>query len=108
MFKIFKQPVNDNFSSTLFSQNTFYNTFLLDLKNYSSEIIIESPFITTKRINELFPYFKSLINKNVKVYINTRDPIEHNTDFELQATEAVARFLEIGVTVLLWLNIIVN
>lgn len=100
MFKLFKQPVDDNFSSNLFNQDTFYSTFLNDLEKCSSEIIIESPFITTRRINELFPHVKSLINRNVKVYINTRDPIEHDANYESQAAEAVARLLEIGVTVL--------
>src|SRR5258708_23384948 len=39
----------------------------------SEEVIIESPFITIERINMLFPVFKKLLEKGVKIYIMTRE-----------------------------------
>jgi phosphatidylserine/phosphatidylglycerophosphate/cardiolipin synthase-like enzyme len=92
--------VNDQFSSTLRDQTTFYPSFQHDLKNCNSELIIESPFITTSRINELLPLIRKLSKRGVKIYINTRDPIEHDPEYAAQAYDAVARLQALGVRVL--------
>lgn len=100
MFKRCLSSSNDQFSSTLRDQNTFYPSFQHDLKNCSSELIIESPFITTRRMNEILPSLRKLTQRGVKIYINTRDPIEHDPDYAAQAYDAVARLQALGVIVL--------
>jgi len=42
--------------------------------NRSKEVIIESPFVSTKRMRNLRPIFEKLINRGVKVFVFTRDP----------------------------------
>src|ERR1039458_8703567 len=99
MFKRRSSYANGQFSSTLRDQNTFYPSFQHDLKNCSSELIIESPFITTRRMNELLPLLRKLTRRGVKIYINTRDPIEHDPDYAAQALRAAAEAIDNGVTI---------
>jgi hypothetical protein len=100
MFKRRYLPANDQFASTLHDQDTFYPSFQHDLKNCSSELIIESPFITTRRMNELLPLLRKLSKRGARIYINTRDPIEHSPEYAVQAFSAVAALQGLGVVVL--------
>ncbi|RJQ24767.1 hypothetical protein C4577_07085 [Candidatus Parcubacteria bacterium] len=78
-------PSPDLAISILYDEKTFYNRFTRDLLDAKEEVIIESPFITTKRMTALRPIFEKLINKGVKVYIMTRDPREHSEEYEIQS-----------------------
>jgi len=40
-------------SSRLYNEKTFYSAFINDLNNCGSELIIESPFITRRRLQHL-------------------------------------------------------
>ena len=88
-------------NSSLFDEKTFYQTFLRDLNNCKSEVIIESPFITTKRMETFDRIFQNLINRGVKIYIITRDPLEHDKGYELQSEDAIQWCEEVGIQVLL-------
>jgi len=92
---------SDLVTSILYDEVTFYKQFIRDLWAVSGEVIIESPFISTKRMRGLRPIFKSLINKGVKVFIMTRDPKEHGEDYEIQSEDEIRYFESIGVQVLL-------
>jgi hypothetical protein len=46
-------------NSTLFDERTFYQTFIPDLENCNEEVFIESPYITSKRVEMLTPVFKN-------------------------------------------------
>jgi phosphatidylserine/phosphatidylglycerophosphate/cardiolipin synthase-like enzyme len=85
---------------SLFDQNTFYAALENDLQRCQRELIIESPFITASRINVLLPIFGKMCRCNVKIIINTRDPIEHEGDYVRQAQEAVMILQDMGITVL--------
>jgi phosphatidylserine/phosphatidylglycerophosphate/cardiolipin synthase-like enzyme len=91
------KPQNIFFSSELFDEDTFYKAFLNDLENCKKEIIIESPFITTERMNGLRSVFKKILEKGVKIYIITRDPKEHNETMEYQSEEEITNFEIMGV-----------
>jgi len=91
--------MNDLLSSKLFDNNNFYSSFTKDLKRAHESIIIESPFITIRRVDELFPEFTKLRKRGVSIIINTRNPNEHNPEYELQALEAVEIFQRIGIKV---------
>ena len=41
--------------TTLLDETTFYDAFLRDLRKCSGELIIESPFVTCKRLAMLMP-----------------------------------------------------
>ncbi|MFH0773428.1 MAG: phospholipase D-like domain-containing protein [bacterium] len=92
---------SDLVTSILYDEVTFYNQFILDLTAVSSEVIIESPFISSNRMRRLRPIFEKLINKGIKVFIMTRDPKEHSEEYETQSEKEICYFESIGVQVLL-------
>ena len=87
-------------ASQLYDQSTFYKAFLRDLSGCTREVIIECPFMTTKRVMMLLPTLKKLTQRGVIVIINTRDPEEHEGIYKLQAYEAVTDLQTLGATVL--------
>ncbi|MBU0579045.1 hypothetical protein KKE34_01285 [Patescibacteria group bacterium] len=89
------------FISRLCDEKSFFNHFRKDLKYAKSEVIIESPFITTARMNTLAPIFQKLVDRSVKVYLITRDPKEHQSSYREQSELAVRHFEQIGVQVLI-------
>ena len=96
------QPIPDCANSILFDENTFYNKFNIDLLNAKSEVVIESPFITLSRLSTFKPIFEKLITRNVKVYVVTRNPKEHDGMLVEQAETGIRYFEALGVQVLLW------
>lgn len=87
-------------SSRLFDNDTFYEAFASDLRNAKQSVIIESPFITTKRMRVLLPVIRRIRQKGVQVIVNTRDPAEHDADYAAQAIQAIATMQDVGVVVL--------
>lgn len=87
-------------TSKLYDQNTFYKAFESDLKHCRRELIIESPFITARRMNALLPLFSRLRRHGVNILINTRNPTEHDGDYYYQALGAVTAMQNLGITVL--------
>jgi phosphatidylserine/phosphatidylglycerophosphate/cardiolipin synthase-like enzyme len=103
MFKFLRRNIvtsNELLGSRLHDQNTFYPALLRDLSGCAHEVIIESPFITRKRITQLIPVFIKLRKRNVRVIINTRNPEDHDEPYRSQAYEAIAQLHHIGVVVL--------
>lgn len=87
-------------SSTLYDNNTFYKAFKNDLLHAQHRVIIESPFITLKRMKGLMPILIKLRNKGITVIVNTRNPVEHSDDYYDQAVKSIQQLQEIGVKVL--------
>lgn len=92
---------NELINSRLFDQKTFYNRFIKDLSNCQEEAIIESPFITSSRMSQLMPVFKSLLDRKVNIIIITRDPIDHDEYIRDQSTNEILYCNEIGVKIVL-------
>src|SRR2546430_17559972 len=92
--------MNDLLSSRLYDNRNFYKTFKKDLQRAQYSVIIESPFITSKRMEELLPVLRKLRQRGVRVTVNTRDPKEHDAEYEYQAALAVYEMQELGITVL--------
>lgn len=87
-------------SAQLFDQDTFYRQFIRNIQSAREEVVIESPFITSRRMRELLPIFKSLKTRGVNIVINTRHPEEHEELYRLQAEEAVESMFDLGISVL--------
>lgn len=88
-------------TSILYDETTFYKQFTQDLSVAQEEVIIESPFISSKRMNGLRPVFERLIQRGVKVFVFTRDPKEHEEEYEIQSENEIRYFEALGVQVLL-------
>jgi hypothetical protein len=97
---MFRRRQRSYTQSGLFDQTTFYASFVKDLKDCTDTLVIESPFITLGRVNMLLPSLIKLRKRGVRIVVNTRDPIEHEYEYQLQAEEAVAKLQNIGVDVL--------
>lgn len=91
----------DSFKTSLHNETSFYSEFINDLNDCKSEVIIESPFITSKRMKTLFPVLNRLNNRGVKVFIITRDPREHKSEYQDQSETEIEAFEDAGIQVFL-------
>jgi len=87
--------------TSLHDEKTFYTSFLSDLEQSQSEVIIESPFITIARMKTFWPIFRRLVARGVKVYIVTRDPREHTDGYDDQSEVEIQEFEAVGIQVLM-------
>lgn len=87
-------------SSRLYDQDTFWRSFIKDVSCAQKQVIIESPFITTKRSSELLPIFIKLRKRGVQIIVNTRNPLDHDAIYQAQAEEAIFQWQELGIIVL--------
>lgn len=87
-------------TSRLYDQDTFYDTFLHDLRHAKLRVIIESPFITERRMATLFPILERLRKRNVRIIINTKPFEEHEAHYREQSIWAVEIMQDLGIEVL--------
>ncbi len=97
--RLSKPQPNDLLTSTLYDESTFYATFMRDLNHCQKETIIESPYMTTPRVAQLAPILRKLVQRGVKVTVNTRFPGHHDELLRIQAWMTVKRLKQIGVKV---------
>ena len=96
-----RQTYQEIHASKLYNENGFYPAFVKDLNRCKNELIIESPFITSRRLSNLMPVLKTLQAKKVRIVINTRDPIETDDEYQRnEAYRAVSQLQHAGVRVL--------
>jgi phosphatidylserine/phosphatidylglycerophosphate/cardiolipin synthase-like enzyme len=104
MFNFFKKQSSSHLEllqSDLFDEKTFYKKFISDLQNCRSEIIIESPYITSRRMRILFPILAKIVNKRIKIYIITRNPFEHEGKYIFESELEIQRLENSSIQVLL-------
>jgi phosphatidylserine/phosphatidylglycerophosphate/cardiolipin synthase-like enzyme len=94
-----KDKPEEILNSSLHDETTFYKAFFKDLALCQSEVIIESPYLTTIRANQFTPVFQNLIKRGVKIYIITRPPDEHDENLAVQAEGNIAEYEIMGINV---------
>lgn len=87
--------------SSLLSQDDFYTAFDKDLLRAKHEVIIESPFISFRRLNYLVPKLRKLVQRKVRVIVNTKPAEEQEGDYYWQAEVCLSMLQELGVDVLI-------
>jgi phosphatidylserine/phosphatidylglycerophosphate/cardiolipin synthase-like enzyme len=87
--------------SSLYNEVTFYQQFVTDLQNAKEEVIVESPYLTLKRVKSLLPIFAQLKSEGVIIYVTTRDPREHDEVMAKQCELGIQCFENMGIQVLL-------
>jgi len=92
------------FTSRLFDEKSFYSSFLSDLEDCKHEVIIESPFISRKRMDILLPFFRRLVNRDVTAYVITKDPNILKEPLATYSSKVIREFEVLGVHVLAALN----
>lgn len=92
----------DAHNSKLFDESDFYSYFMRDLLIAEKEVVIDSPFIGAERMRFMMPMIRHLRDKNIKVFVITRKPSEHNDSMKQEAEKVAAELESIGVVVLLF------
>lgn len=87
--------------SQLYDQDKFYDAFSRDLRRARTCVVIESPFITLRRLNALLPTLRRLRAKDVNIVVNTKPLEEHEQLLYEQASHAIGILQDMGVTVLM-------
>ncbi len=101
MLRLRRRSNFDNMlSSRLFDQNSFYQAFIDDLNKAKNEVIIESPFITAKRMAIVLPLLSKLTKRGVRVVVNTKPLDEHEFNYRIQAKQAIDDLQVLGILVL--------
>ena len=88
------------FQSRLYSDEDFYKSFHHDIQCAKRSVIIESPFITNRRVMELLPDLIRLQKKGVKVVVNTKDPREYQSQMFGSAHKAILAMQSGGIFLL--------
>ncbi len=92
MFSILRKKTvrgSDLLQSKLYDERSFYHAFVDDLKDSKKSVIIESPFLTERRVLQFAKLLKKLKKRGVSVRINTRNPRHHDKTLEIQAWKAI-------------------
>ncbi len=97
----FKNPPKELLTSKLFDETTFYKAFVRDVNASSEEIIIESPYITSKRMDMLTPALQEALIRGVSITVITRDPKNYSDDMATQAEREINFFSRIGIKTIL-------
>ncbi len=100
MSNFFAKKQEKAFTSRLFDEKSFYSSFLTDLEDCEREVIIESPFISRARMDILLPFFRRLVNRDVTVYVITKDPSILEEPLSTYSSEIIREFEVLGVHVL--------
>lgn len=87
-------------TSQLFDHTTFYDGFFKDLAQASEEVIIESPFMTNRRVSIILSTLIKLRRRGVKIIVNTRDPLEQEGHMRFEAELSVELLQDAGVLIL--------
>jgi len=87
--------------SILYDENTFYQAFFKDLESCRKEVIIESPFITSSRMQKFYPAFQKMLDRRTKVLIITRNPSDLDVEIRDFATNEIMQMADMGVSVTL-------
>lgn len=87
--------------SKLYDQKDFYNSFVRDLERARTLVVIESPFMTQKRINMLLPALERLRLRGVTVIVNTKPIEEHEALMANYAEQGINQLQGVGVRVMM-------
>lgn len=101
MFKRHKSTIlnSDILKSELIDEQRFYRSFINDLKQAKSSVLIESPFMTERKALQFSRLFKKMNNRGVTIQVNTRNPRHHDQFLEVQAWKALYILKDCGVIV---------
>lgn len=100
MFRSFHKPdMSGLLSSKLYDERSFYDAFAKDINRAKSSVIIESPYLTERRVLQFCQLFKRMNKQRVKIRINTRNPRYHDKTLKIQAWKAMAILREHNVKV---------
>ena len=92
-------PTREPFSGDFYTERNFWAQFFQDLKTTKERLIIYSPFVTVTRTGKFMDYFRSMVNRGIKIIVHTW-PSNQQQGSMIEQSEIVIRSLrDIGVRV---------
>jgi phosphatidylserine/phosphatidylglycerophosphate/cardiolipin synthase-like enzyme len=92
-------------TSRLYDDRSFYRAFTHDLNRCSIGVVLESPFITERRMSQLYPVIRKAAVRGISFIINTRDPVAHDDRMKAEAYRAVRALQDLDILVLYTSNL---
>ncbi len=100
MFRLQRVQRSENLlSSQLLNQDTFYQAFARDLARAQHEVIIESPFMSLRRLNYLLPALRKLAGRQVRIFVNTKPLAEQYAGQQHQVDLCIVMLQQVGAEV---------
>lgn len=96
----FKHQSSGLLTSRLYNERTFYRAFVDDLACCQHEVLLESPFLTSRRVEQLLPAMRKLIARGARLTVNTRHPQEHEGYLRAEAENSINLLQACGVEIL--------
>ncbi len=85
--------------SRLCDEASFYDAFARDVSNAKQSVMVESPYLTERRVRQFSKLLKRKIKEGVTIVIYTRNPRHHDKILEVQAWKALEILKTCGVRV---------
>lgn len=101
MFRITRQVRSidspELLSSKLHDESSFYDAFARDVSNAKHSVLIESPYLTERRVRQFSKLLKRRTMDGTNITIYTRNPRHHDKVLEVQAWKALEILKDSGV-----------
>lgn len=86
-------------SSKLYDENSFYDAFARDVSIAKQSVLVESPYLTERRVRQFSKLLKRKVKEGIVIVIYTRNPRHHDKILEVQAWKALEILKESGARV---------
>lgn len=84
---------------SLFTEHNFYPFFFRDLFGAKQEVIILSPFVSSRRAGQFIEFFRLLAQNGIKIRVYTRPAKEQTGSFALDSAQVIEQLRTIGIEV---------
>ena len=86
-------------NSKLHDENSFYDAFARDVSNAKHSVLVESPYLTERRVRQFSKLLKRRTMDGINITIYTRNPRHHDKVLEVQAWKALDILKDSGVRI---------
>lgn len=93
------KSIINSFETKLFDEKQFYKAFSNDFKRAQRTVIIESPYITTRRAKEFSVLCSKLVDRGVRIAVYTRNPHHHDGVLIRESMQGIKVLKDVGVKV---------
>jgi len=99
-YNVKASPFPDAPINVIFNKDSFFSAYLHDITVASKHILIVSPFITKKRIDQMISLFSDLFKKQVKITIITRPADDYKMEKRDHLKELFLKINSVGIGLL--------
>lgn len=85
--------------SKLYDEDSFYDSFARDVSNAKQSVLVESPYLTERRVRQFSKLLKRKVKEGVEIVLYTRNPRHHDKILEVQAWKALEILKDSGVRI---------